>query len=71
MRNKLLLIGAAVAAATIPAAAHATATESEAFAPSTSASSGVRQVMPARVVLRSRATGRQAMAATSAQSGAE
>ncbi|MND03829.1 hypothetical protein D3C83_238330 [compost metagenome] len=56
---------------TMPAAAQATATDRDALAPSISASIALRQVMPARVVLRISATGRQAMAATSAHSGAE
>ena len=56
---------------TMPAQAQAIATASVLRAPSTSASSTLRQLMPARVVARSSAIGRQASAPTSAQSGAE
>lgn len=56
---------------TIPAQAHAIATASVFFAPSSSASNTERQVMPARVVARASATGMQASAPASAHSGAE
>ena len=55
---------------TMPAHAHAIATDKVFFAPSCSASATERQVMPSRVVLRSRAVGRHINAATRAHSGA-
>ena len=56
---------------TMPAQAQAIATASVLRAPSTSASSTLRQRMPARVLLRSSATGRHDSAPASAQRGAE
>ena len=56
---------------TMPAHAQAIATASVLRAPSTSASSTVRQPIPARVVARSSATGMQVSAPASAHSGAE
>ena len=56
---------------TMPAQAQAIATASVLRAPSTSASSTLRQPIPARVVARSSAIGMQDSAPASAQSGAE
>ena len=56
---------------TIPAHAHAIATDSVLRAPSTSASKTLRQPMPARVLPRSSAIGMHASAPVSAHSGAE